>query len=144
MSLLKMMKKEKDFIYYIASPLNSSTADGIYKNMLKAKQYMKEVDLAVERENAAVCLHFFLPKYFSDHVKKNRRYALRSGRGLIKLCDALVVCTERISAGMWKEIKFAYHHKKNLYLLDEFHGKHGIPTLFPVTYEFLKQRYKRQ
>ena len=121
----------KKTLYYVASPLGAATQEEIRRNMEKANDYMLLVDQATRSEHSAVCLHCFLPKYIDDHNKTHRDYALRAGRGLLDLCDALVVCGERISPGMKQEIRYAMLHRKKIFMLIE-KGYCGTPILKPV------------
>lgn len=94
----------KDLVY-VCSPLGAPTEEGIKKNMLKAKEYVKTISKKCNCR--AIAPHSFLPDYLDDHVPEERELGLKFGLDLIKLCKKMYVCGDRISNGMRKEIDLA-------------------------------------
>lgn len=90
---------------YVCSPLSAPTADGIEANMRRARQSMLEA--AAHYGCRAVVPHAYLPELLDDNRPAERELALSFGKRLLSLCDAVVICGNRISKGMGEEIFYA-------------------------------------
>ena len=90
---------------YVCSPLSAPTADGIKANMRRARQSMLEA--AAHYGCRAVAPHAYLPELLDDNRPAERELALSFGKRLLSLCDAVVICGNRISKGMGEEILYA-------------------------------------
>ncbi len=92
-------------LVYVCSPLRASTETEMQYNMAKAREYMHIIS---QRYNCrAIAPHGFLPMYIDDNVQAERELGLRFGLDLIRLCEKVYVCGDRISEGMRKEINLA-------------------------------------
>lgn len=90
---------------YICSPLYAPTQEEIQANMLRARKYMKAVkELYGYRTYAP---HAYLPELLDDHDPEERALGISFGVGLLKHCQVLIICGNKISEGMYKEIKEA-------------------------------------
>ena len=96
-----MIRKKKDLVY-VCSPLGADSAEGVRRNMLKAKEQMETIS---EIYNCrAIAPHAILPEYLDDHNPDERALGLKFGLDLLKLCKLMVVCGDIISDGMKREI----------------------------------------
>ena len=103
-------------MFYIASPLGAKGKDAkekIKENMKNAKRYAKEITELTGVKTIAP--HSFLPEYLDDTIPEQRALGLHLGIEILKACDAIVVCGERISPGMEAEIKLAQKENKPVY-----------------------------
>ena len=96
---------KKNDLVYICSPLSAPTEQGIRKNMEKAAYYAGLVSGVTGCR--AIAPHSFLPEYLDDNIPEEREAALAFGLSILKLSKAVIVCGNRISSGMWGEIKMA-------------------------------------
>lgn len=116
---------------YICSPLSTPTKDEMYSNMLAAREYAKQVaELCGCRTFAP---HAYLPLLLNDYIPEERALALKFGIEVLELCDALVICSERISEGMKGEIAMAEKLGIKVYYLVEREGTVGIVEKSEVT-----------
>ena len=90
---------------YVCSPLSAPTAFAIKQNMLTAKEYMKIISKKLSC--SAVAPHAYLPEFLDDNNPPERSLGLSFGLAYLELCDALVICGNRLSNGMKAEIKRA-------------------------------------
>lgn len=103
---------------YVCSPLSAPTEEGIKANQTKAQQYASKINKMLSVR--AIAPHSFLPDYIDDNVPEERELALQFGLDLLKICNGIVVCGNKISKGMASEIAFArkfeipvIHYKEN-------------------------------
>lgn len=97
------MSEEKKV--YICSPLFASTQEEIRENMLQARQHMHAIkDLYGYRTYAP---HAYLPELLNDQEPEERALGRSFGMELLKRCQILIICGDRISEGMSQEIKEA-------------------------------------
>ncbi|MCB6415675.1 nucleoside 2-deoxyribosyltransferase [Faecalimonas umbilicata] len=91
---------------YICSPLSAPTEKEIRHNMEMAKFYLMRMRQIYHCRTFAS--HAYLPLMLDDTIQEERKVALQIGMKMLRLCDALIICGRRISAGMAKEIKAAF------------------------------------
>ncbi|MGL5254542.1 MAG: hypothetical protein ACRC9L_06075 [Brevinema sp.] len=109
---------------YICSPLSAPTGAEMCSNMMAARGYEKRVaELCGCRTFAP---HAYLPTLLNDHVPEERALALKFGIDLLRICDALVICGGRISAGMKGEIAMANQLGIKVYHLVEHEDAVGV------------------
>lgn len=94
------MKREK--MVYICSPLLAPTKEGIRDNMKKAERYAAIVSEGYHCRTIAP--HAFLPEYLDDTVPEEREIGLRFGISILEISKAVIVCGDKISSGMSREI----------------------------------------
>lgn len=87
---------------YVASPLHPIEGETFTSNMRSARLYCDIIDTHTDWSTKAP--HTYLPYILDDTVKDERELALRIGVQILQLCEALVVCGDRISSGMKGEI----------------------------------------
>lgn len=97
------MSEEKKV--YICSPLFASTQEEIKENMLQARQHMHVIKNLYGYRTYAP--HAYLPELLNDQEPEERALGLSFGMELLKRCQILIICGEKISEGMCKEIKAA-------------------------------------
>lgn len=98
---------------YICSPLSSETEDEIRRNMLRARQFMKQIaDIYGYRTYAP---HAYLPELLDDTYREERALALSFDMKLLEICEIIIVCGTRISRGMQMEIEQAFRLNKEVY-----------------------------
>ncbi|GAA6412042.1 hypothetical protein K040078D81_61590 [Blautia hominis] len=90
---------------YICSPLSAPTQEEIRCNMHQARQHMKAV--ADKYGCRTFAPHAYLPELLDDHCPEERALGLSFGNELLKICQILIICGNRISVGMYGEIKAA-------------------------------------
>lgn len=91
---------------YVCSPLRADDWPGVLRNALKAQNYMEQA--STKYHCRAVAPHAYLPYMLDDNDPAERALALDFGKKLLTLCDALIVCGDRISPGMQGEIQEAH------------------------------------
>lgn len=101
---------------YICSPLSAETQEGRMHNMEMAKFYLVTIQRGYHCRSFAS--HAHLPMMLDDSIPEERETALRIGREMMKLCDALVICGQRISSGMKGEIQEAFRMKMEVFWYD--------------------------
>lgn len=99
---------------YICSPLSAPSLPEVDSNTRVARMYMEQVSSKLGCRVYAP--HAFLPYLLDDQDARERHIALTFAKMLLGLCEALVVCGERISEGMQAEIQIA--------------GELGLPILY--------------
>lgn len=107
----------KDGLYYICSPLSADTREGIRDNMLTARRYMGLVSKTFGCR--AVAPHAYLPELLNDHDSVERQLGLSFGLGLLKLCQGMIICGDKISSGMYEEFCSAVYLQIPVYQLME-------------------------
>lgn len=90
---------------YICSPCRADTPDGVYQNMKAVRVYMFYVYLYFN--GMPIAPHAYLPVLLSDDREEERALALFFGEKMLYRCSELFVCGDRLSAGMYSEIKAA-------------------------------------
>jgi hypothetical protein len=90
---------------YIASPCRADTHYGILRNMIAARIYMFYT--YIHFSGAPLAPHAYLPIFFDDDCTSDRTFVLELGKKILKDCDRLFVCGDRLSDGMYSEIKIA-------------------------------------
>jgi len=114
---------------YICSPCRAETPDGVIRNMKAARVYMFYAFQYFPGVPKAP--HAYLPVLLNDNYEEERTLALLFGRLFLKGCALLLVCGDRLSAGMYGEIKAAV--------------KLGIPiqVFNRKVYDELRERFTR-
>lgn len=98
---------------YICSPLSAPTQEGIRSNMLLARQHMEAISRQYGYRTYAP--HAYLPELLDENQPEERALALSFGKELLKRCQILIVCGNRISGGMCEEICAAASWGKTIY-----------------------------
>jgi hypothetical protein len=82
---------------YVCSPLR-----GDYEtNIARAREYCRAVALD---GNIPIAPHVYCTSFLDDTVEKERHIGMAIGIELLRFCDELMVCGDRISEGMAAEI----------------------------------------
>lgn len=102
---------------YLCSPLSAPTTQGIEFNMTAAKIYKSLLEEQFSMDVKAT--HIYLPMLLDDNIPKERALALSFGLELLKICDVLFVCGNRISDGMYGEIKQATQQYIPIFCFDK-------------------------
>lgn len=98
---------------YICSPLFAPAQPEVRRNMLKARMYMEQI--AVTYHCRTFAPHAYLPELLDDRNPKERGIALSFGMEVLGICDALIICGNRISPGMRREIQEAQESRKDIF-----------------------------
>lgn len=101
---------------YICSPLSAPTKEKVLQNMENARFYMQLMNYLYHCRTIAS--HAYYPVMLDDSIPEEREIALSIGLSLMKLCDALIICGEHISDGMYGEIKTAFENGMEVYWYD--------------------------
>lgn len=101
---------------YICSPLSAATKKEILHNMDMARFYMEK--MAELYHCRCFASHAYLPLMLDDTIPEERMLALRIGKELMALCDAVIICGRRISSGMEGEIREAFSKGMEVYWYD--------------------------
>lgn len=110
------MEKKKA---YISSPLSAPTQEGIRSNMLLAREHMEAI--AKRYGYRTYAPHAYLPEFLDDHQPEERALALSFSMELLKCCQILIVCGNRISKGMCGEICAAVSRGMDIYFCSPGH-----------------------
>lgn len=94
------MKESK--LIYIASPY----AGDIEKNVAFAQRACR---YAIHQGYIPIAVHLLYPQMLDDGEPAERELGLQLGQQLLRRCDELWVCGDRISSGMAREISEANH-----------------------------------
>ena len=105
MTMLERPVGAKQSRIYICSPCRAGTAHGVIRNMKAARVYMFYTYAYFHGIPKA--LHAYLPVLLNDNFEDEREIALQFGSRMLKDCDLLFVCGNRISDGMYSEIEEA-------------------------------------
>lgn len=89
-------------LIYIASPY----AGDIEKNVAFARRACRH---AIHQGYIPIAVHLLYPQMLDDSDPAERERGLRLGQQLLRRCDELWVCGDRISSGMAREISEANH-----------------------------------
>ena len=94
---------------YICSPCRADTTEAALRNMKAARLYMY---YAYKRFEGILpqAPHAYLPVLLSDSFEDERRMALHFGVRLIRECALMLVCGDRLSDGMRREVTGAVRH----------------------------------
>lgn len=111
---------------YICSPLSAKTKEEMRENMLQARFYMKL--FAETYGYRTYAPHAYLPELLDDTNKKERAIALSFGKNLLKHCQIVVICGEKISEGMKQEIALAFQLGKKIYHWKDFNDMELQPV----------------
>ena len=90
---------------YICSPCRSVAPDGVLRNMIAARVYM--LYAFTNFSCTPVAPHAYLPVFLDDERGDDRALALLLGKRILKDCGKLLVCGDRLSKGMYSEIRMA-------------------------------------
>ena len=94
---------------YICSPCRAERPEGMIRNMKAARVYMFYAYIHFQGVPRAP--HAYLPILLNDNFEDEREIALRFGERLLMDCDLMLVCGDRLSEGMYGEIKMAVKRK---------------------------------
>lgn len=94
---------------YVCSPLGATGDNAKALIEINRQAVIRYCDIA-ERAFGVIAKapHTYLPLVLDDTKEDERELALEFGIKLLKLCDCILVCGNRISNGMKNEIKTAY------------------------------------
>ena len=92
------MRQEK--LVYIASPY----AGDVENNMAFARAACR---YAIEQGCTPVAVHLLYPQLLNDSISEERELGIRLGIRVLKACEELWLCGERISTGMRTEYQEA-------------------------------------
>lgn len=109
----QFMNQEQQVRAYICSPLCAGSDKEFLENMHRARAYMHYA--AKEMGMAARAPHAYLPMMLCDRMPNERALALQFGLRLLEESDILLVCGDRISLGMQREILHAISIKSSIY-----------------------------
>ena len=90
---------------YICSPLRADSPDAVIRNIKAARVYMFYA--YYQFAGVPKAPHAYLPFLLNDNAEDERALALSFGKKLLQGCDKLFVCGDRLSEGMYGEIKAA-------------------------------------
>lgn len=111
---------------YICSPLSAQSKAGIRENMLRARKYMEQISHTYAYRTYAP--HAYLPALLDDTCPEERALALSFGREILRICQIVIICGNRISAGMKMEIDLAFQLEKEVYLWNNFDCMELLPV----------------
>ena len=87
-------------LVYIASPY----AGDVKENILAAQNACR---YAMAQGAVPIAVHLMYPQFLDDSSPGDREVGLQMGIRVLKVCDELWLCGDRISAGMQRELKAA-------------------------------------
>ena len=87
-------------LVYIASPY----AGDVKGNIIAAQNACR---YAMEQGVTPIAVHLMYPQFLDDSSPKEREAGLQMGLRVLKACDELWLCGDRISAGMQRELEAA-------------------------------------
>ena len=102
---------------YICSPLHSSSPREFQYNLHAARAYMFYANRRMECQAKAP--HAYLPLLMSDKNPEERNLAIQFGLELLKRCQIVLVCGNRLTSGMKTEIVEAAIQHKKIIVFDE-------------------------
>lgn len=89
-------------LIYICSPLRGN----IEENIQKANEYSRNIAL---QGDCPIAPHCVFTQFLNDNVAAERQMGIDMGLELLNHCDELLVCGDRLTEGMQKEISTALH-----------------------------------
>ena len=87
-------------LVYIASPY----AGDVQENILAAQNACR---YAMAQGAVPIAVHLMYPQFLDDSSPEDREAGLQMGIRVLKACDELWLCGDRISAGMQRELDAA-------------------------------------
>lgn len=111
---------------YICSPLSAASKSGIRENMTRARKYMEQISHRYGYRTYAP--HAYLPEILDDTCLEERALALSFGCEILKICQIVIVCGNRISSGMKREIELAFQLEKDVYLWQDSNCTELLPV----------------
>lgn len=106
--MLKMPPDTGNERIYICSPCRSDTTDGVIRNIKAARVYMFYAYIHFSCIPKAP--HAYLPIVLNDNDENERIMALLFGRQILRYCNKMIICGDRLSEGMYGEIKTAFKY----------------------------------
>lgn len=106
---------ERGMRVYVASPLSTITEFGIQENMRYAES-MCNAYQTMYPKSKFVAPHSWFPKFLDDRVPAEREFGMECGRRILSFCDAIMLCGERLSAGMESELRLAVRLGKKVFV----------------------------
>lgn len=92
---------------YLSAPLRASSEAAKENSILKVKEYDQILNNTFQCEVIAPHLLFY--GMYDDNIPTEREKMLEEGLKLLRTCDAMVICSDRITDGMLREmIEAAY------------------------------------
>ena len=97
---------------YVCVPLSVKNHEKMLETVCVANKYVRYV--MKELQYFAIALHTYLPAFLNDKtfMQRDRLYDLRTQ--ILKQCDILMICGERVSRDMKQEILFAIKERKQI------------------------------
>lgn len=102
---------------YICSPCRADTPDGVIRNMKAARVYMFYAYIHFSCVPKAP--HAYMPVLLNDNNEHERILALMFGKQLLENCGKLIVCGDRLSEGMYGEIKSAVKYRIPVHVFNQ-------------------------
>lgn len=87
-------------LVYIASPY----AGDVHENILVAQNACR---YAMAQGAVPIAVHLMYPQFLDDGSPEDREAGLQMGIRVLKACDELWLCGDRVSAGMQRELDAA-------------------------------------
>lgn len=115
---------------YVASPLSAPDQEGIECNMGLAQVYVHKLQKYYHCR--AFASHAYLPLMLDDSIPEERALACHIGMELMGICDTLVVCGRKISAGMAAEIEEAVERGMDIYWYGSKEKPYGLRKVSDV------------
>ncbi len=109
---MKLDKNDRPFAY-VCSPFSGD----IETNMERAREYSRQV---FEAGFTPITPHLYFPQFLRDDIPAEREAGMKMGELLLTQCRVLVVCGDRISDGMKREIQAAGRLNIPILTLDIF------------------------
>ena len=96
-------RKEKS-LAYVCAPYCADSIEGIDANINQAVLFAQKV---YELGYVPLTPHLLFPFIKKEESEEQREWAVEADLEILKMCDALFVCGEKITNGMEKEIRLA-------------------------------------
>jgi len=117
LAMLKCPIESRRERMYICSPCRADTADGVVRNMKAARVYMHYAYQHFSCIPKAP--HAYLPTVLNDEYRDERSWALSLGLLLLENCVEILVCGDKLTEGMYREIKAAINLEIPLQVFNE-------------------------
>lgn len=117
-------------IGYVASPLNAPTKKEIKKNMAKARKYEAVLNLLSGSRNRAI--QGYVPALLDDNIPEEREMGLNMGLELLDKSDAIILCGNKLTNGMYTELKKSITKNKKIFVLKGNPSRYKLVNIFLI------------
>lgn len=97
---------------YVCAPFSVKTREKKLKTLYEGIEYVEYVKKKMQY--FAIAIHTYLPAFINDKILANRDEMKKLRTQIIKQCDIVMVCGEKLSREMKQDILYAIERRKKI------------------------------